>query len=107
MTKHTCPRCQKLTAASWCCGLDLTGRKRWRMTHDRVRMIHVLARSRKGLTDEEYRLRLAAVGVETSLRLGRDQFHRLLVGLRSLPDSPRWIAGTRHAARRGRIARAG
>lgn len=82
-------------------------RKRWHMTTDRVRMIHVLARARKGLTDEEYRLRLGAVGVTTSLRLSRDQFHRLLIGLRALPDAPRWIAGTRHAARRGRIARVG
>lgn len=107
MIKHTCPRCAQLTAERWCCGIDLLARKRWRMTHDRVRMIHVLARARKGLTEEEYRLRLAAVGVSTSLKLGRDQFHQLLVGLRSLPDAPRWIAGSRHAARRGRLAKAG
>lgn len=107
MTKHTCPRCHKPTDARWCCGIDLLARKRWRMTRDRVRMIHVLARARKGLTEEQYRLRLAAVGVDTSLKLGRDQFHQLLVGLRSLPDSPLWIAGSRHACRRGRLAKAG
>lgn len=107
MTRRTCPRCQQPTAHRWCCGLDLLARKRWQMTRDRVRMIHVLARSRKGLTEEQYRLRLAAVGVDTCLRLGRDQFHQLLVGLRGLPDSPLWIAGSRHARRRGRLARAG
>lgn len=107
MTRRTCPRCQQPTDAQWCCGLDLSARHRWRMTHDRVRMVHVLALSRKGLTEEQYRLRLAAVGVETSLKLSRDQFHALLDGLRALPDSPRWIAGDRHARRRGRIAKAG
>jgi len=57
MTRRTCPRCQQPTAHRWCCGLDLFARKRWQMTRDRVRMIHVLARSRKGLTEEQYRLR--------------------------------------------------
>lgn len=107
MHKRTCPRCSQPTAASWCCGIDLLAGKRWRMTRDRIRLIHVLARARKGLTEEEYRLRLAAVGVETSLRLSRIQFHQLLVGLRGLPDSPRWIAGARHASRRDRLAKAG
>lgn len=104
---RVCPRCHQTTTSTWCCGIDLSVRGHWRMTHDRVRMIHVLARSRKGLTEEEYRLRLAAVGVDTSLRLSHDQFHNLLHGLRSLPDCPRWIAGTRHAQRRGRLAKAG
>ena len=105
MTLRTCPRCQQPTSHRWCCGLDLAVRKRWRMTRDRVRLVHVLARSRKGLSEELYRLRLAAVGVESSLQLPRVQFHQLLVGLRALPDSPVWIAGRRHAARRGRIVR--
>lgn len=104
---RTCPRCQQSTASTWCCGLELTARKRWRMTRDRVRMIHVLARSRKGLTDEQYRLRLGAVGVDTSLKLSRDQFHNLLRGLRALPDSSTWSQGSRHARRRRRLARAG
>lgn len=107
MNKHTCPRCAKLTAQRWCCGIDLLERKRWRMTRDWVRLVHVLARARKGLTEEQYRLRLGAVGVTTSLALSRDQFHQLLVGLRALPDCQRWIAGSRHAARRGRLAKAG
>lgn len=106
-SRHTCPRCDKLTAERWCCGIDLLAGKRWRMTADRVRMVHVLARSRKGLTDEEYRLRLGAVGVTTSLKLSREQYHRLLVGLRALTDSPRWIARGSRPARRARAVRAG
>jgi hypothetical protein len=107
MTKHICPRCDKLTAEPWCCGIDLRARKRWRMTRELVRMIHVLARSRKGLTEEEYRLRLAAVGVSTSLQLGRDQFYRLLDGLRALPDSPLWTARVRRTRAADRLVRAG
>lgn len=104
---RTCPRCSTPTAARWCCGIDLLARKPWRMTRDRVRIIHVLALSRKGLTDEQYRLRLGAVGVDTSLALNCDQFHQLLDGLRALPDAPRWIAVSRSTARRGRVTRAG
>lgn len=107
MTLRTCPRCQQHTSHRWCCGLDLATRKRWRMTRDRVRMVHVLARSRKGLSEEMYRLRLAAVGVDSSLQLSRLQFHQLMAGLRTLPDSPAWIAGRRHAVRRGRVVRSG
>lgn len=107
MTRHTCPRCQQSTTAQWCCGLDLLARNRWRMTADRVRMVHVLARSRKGLTEEQYRLRLAAVNVDTCLKLSRDQFHRLLVGLRSLPDSPRWIRDAQPGRRRRLLDKVG
>lgn len=89
---HTCPLCQSTTTARWCCGLDLSVRKRWRMTKDHVRLVHVLARSRKGLTEEEYRMRLGAVGVTTSLALSRKQFHQLLAGLRALPDCPSFLS---------------
>lgn len=102
-----CPVCLIETTQRWCCGLDLSARKRFRMTRDRLRMIHVLARAKKGLTEEQYRLRLAAVGVESSLQLSRDQFNALLAGLRSLPDSPTWTAGPRRVGRRGRVAKAG
>lgn len=95
MTIRHCPRCQKSTRERWCCGIDLAACKRWRMTQDRVRLVHVLARSRKGLSDELYRLRLAAIGVESSLQLSRMQFHQLVAGLRALPDSPHWIAKRR------------
>lgn len=107
VTIHTCPRCQQTTSHRWCCGLDLATRKRWRMTRDRVRMVHVLARARKGLSEELYRLRLAAVGVDSSLQLSRLQFHQLMAGLRALPDSPQWIVGRRPANRRGRVVRSG
>lgn len=60
------------------------------MTPERVRHVHVLALSRKGLTEEDYRDRLAAVGVSSSLHLSRQQWYRLLEGLNKLPDSPRW-----------------
>ncbi len=105
MTARTCPRCDAPTSDRWCCGIDLLAGTRWRMTRDRVQMIHVLARSRKGLTEESYRLRLAAVGVDTSLKLSRAQFQQLLLGLRALPDAPRWLARRRQRA--GRVALAG
>ncbi|WP_440254662.1 hypothetical protein [Dyella sp.] len=55
-------------------------------------MLHVLARSQKGLTEEEYRLQLHAMGVDSSKQLDRSQFHFFVQRLRSLHDSPRWLA---------------
>mgnify|MGYP000878483846 CR=1 FL=1 len=85
---RTCPQCDRETAAAWCCGFDLASAPPWRMTRERIRAVHVLARSRKGLDDETYRLQLQAVGVTTSLALNRQQFHRLMRALRALPDAP-------------------
>jgi hypothetical protein len=91
-----CPLCDTRTRARWCCGIDLAvRRRRWRMTGERVRLVHVIARSRKGLDEENYRLRLAAVGVASSKLLSRAQFHQFLNGLRTLPDTPAWRARQR------------
>src|SRR5690349_20452343 len=99
-TTRRCPRCQCRTAGTWCCGLDLTARKRWTMTRERITHVHALALARKGLDSKTYRLRLRAVGVESSLHLARDQFERLVQGLLALPDSEKWLA--KEAAKRQR-----
>ena len=85
---RTCPVCERETAAAWCCGIELAAAQPWRMTRERVRAVHVLARSRKGLDQETSRLQLHAVGVKTSLALNRQQFNRLMRALRALPDAP-------------------
>lgn len=96
MVARTCPSCGHVTRSRWCCGLDLsTRRRRWRMTADKVRMVHVVARSRKGLTEEQYRLRLQAVGVDSCLQLSRTAFRELMNGLRRLPDAPGWVVNQR------------
>lgn len=81
-----CPMCGRTTYKTWCCGIDLSARTPWRMTKDRIRAVHMVARGRKGLTEEQYRLRLGAVGVTTSLALSREQFNDFMRGLRALPD---------------------
>lgn len=88
---NQCPRCGCSTESSWCCGIDLRASRPWSMTPDRVRMVHVLARSQKGLTEEEYRLQLGAMGVTSSKQLDRGQFHFFVQRLRSLPDDPCWL----------------
>jgi len=70
------------------------------MTRERIRHVHALAYARKGLDRETYRLRLSAVGVESSIYLGRDQYERLVEGLMRLPDCPAWIE--KQAAKRQR-----
>ncbi len=98
-TPRTCPLCATPIRSDYCCGIDFrTPRSAWRMTADKVRLVHVLARSRKGLDEETYRLRLRAVGVTSSLALSRDQFHALLAGLATLPDCPLWLARQRSRA---------
>jgi hypothetical protein len=81
-----CPLCGLPTSARWCCGLDLSARRRWVMSYDRIRAVHVLALSIKGLDEETYRLRLSAVGVDTCKDLSRAQFAEFMRGLRALPD---------------------
>lgn len=99
---RTCPLCRSTVRTDYCCGIDFRApRSAWRMTGEKVRLVHVLARSRKGLDEETYRLRLAGVGVSTSLALSRDQFHALLAGLASLPDCPLWLARHRSRANAG------
>jgi hypothetical protein len=86
-----CPMCETRTTARWCCGIDLAVRRRpWRMTPQRVRAVHIVARVRKGLDEDTYRMRLATLGVETSKQFSREQFRSFMAGLRSLPDAPRW-----------------
>lgn len=89
MSTRVCPVCDRSTLHAWCCGIDLTSRRPWRMTTALVRSVHVLALSTKGLDEETYRLRLRAVGVTTSKDLSREQFNALMRGLRALPDAPR------------------
>lgn len=97
-TKRRCPRCQRLTGAGNCCGIDLSVRRRpWRMTAPNIRLIHVL-KARKGLDEETYRLRLGAVGVASSKDLSRDGFRTFLKGLAALPDSPSWTDKARRRA---------
>jgi len=86
--RRRCPRCERLTALRNCCGIDLTARRRpWRMDAAKVRLVHVL-KARKGLDEETYRLRLAAVGAESSKQLDRERFRTFLQGLAALPDAP-------------------
>jgi hypothetical protein len=66
------------------CGASLK-RRRFRMTAERVRLCHSLARA-KGLDEEFYRLRLAAVGVASCKELKREAFVRFIEGLRALPE---------------------
>lgn len=97
MTPRTCPLCECVVRGSYCCGIDFTApRAAWRMTPDRVKHVHAVARSRKGLTEEAYRLRLKAVGVTSSVLLDREQFTEFLAGVAKLPDCPLWKAKQRN-----------
>lgn len=95
--RRRCPRCERITAATDCCGIDLTVRRRpWSMTPVNIRLVHVL-KARKGLDEETYRLRLGAVGVDSCKQLSRTAFRTFLSGLAALPDVPGWRD---HSARR-------
>jgi hypothetical protein len=84
--KRECPMCGRTVETTWCCGLDLSAGGAWRMTYDRIRAVHILACAVKGLNEETYRMRLAAVGVTTCKDLTRAQFYEFMAGLRALPD---------------------
>lgn len=86
--RRRCPRCERLTHRSDCCGVDLTARrKRFRMTTDMLRLVHVEV-ANKGLDEDTYRLRLGAVGVTSSKDFDRPTFKRFMSELAKLPDAP-------------------
>lgn len=60
------------------------------MTPERIRRVRVLAHARKGLDHDTYRLRVGAVGGDSTKTLTRAQYLQLLLGLRALPDAPTW-----------------
>lgn len=59
------------------------------MTSQRLRYVHTLALRQKGLTAEEYKLRLKAItGRGSSKDLKRSEFSRFVEDLKLLPDTP-------------------
>lgn len=89
--RRRCPRCGCLTGAGYCCGIDLgVHRRPWKMTKENIRLVHLI-KTRKGLDEETYRLRLSAVGVRSCKELGRAAFREFLHGLSKLPDRPGWV----------------
>ncbi|ODV25942.1 MAG: hypothetical protein ABT19_03245 [Rhodanobacter sp. SCN 68-63] len=97
---NRCPRCGTTTEQPWCCGVDLHALAPWQMTPERVRIVHVLARSQKGLSEEQYRLQLGALGVSSSRMMSRAQFYAFVQRMRSLPDSPKWTARRQESLQR-------
>lgn len=95
MEERTCNVCGEPTRERACCGVVLE--RRWTMTTGRVKAIRRYAHGRKGLTEDDYRLRLNAVGAKSTLELTEHQFNTVMAGLRTLRDVPR--------PRQGRAAR--
>lgn len=95
--RRTCPMCGAATFTGWHCGLDLSAPTAgWRMGRRELRAVHVLALVVKGLDEETYRLRLGAVGVDSSKQFSRRQFFDFMAGLRTLPDAPGQPMGRQH-----------
>lgn len=85
---HRCPLCDRSTTNGYCCGIDLTvRRRRWKMTPALCKLVHVVA-ARKGLDDDTYRLRLQARGVKSSKDFDRETFKAFMADLSRLPDAP-------------------
>jgi len=91
MKDRLCPRCGSRNLVSLkTCGVCMTPlrQKRFHMDKNKISYVHVLALKQKGLTEEEYKLRLNAVGVESCKELKRDNYYKFVDGLRKLPDAP-------------------
>lgn len=87
---RACPRCGHRTAASNCCGIDLSAGRGWRMTPERIKAVRAIAHGHKGLDNDTYRLYLSRVGAQHTTELTREQFNDLLKGLARLPNVPRF-----------------
>ncbi len=87
--RRTCPRCECNTSATYCCGIDLTARRRWRLTPQVIRRVHVYALKVKGLSEEAYRLNLAALGLTSSTEIRtRATYVELMRRFARYPDAP-------------------
>lgn len=91
MIYDRCPRCgspnkERLSKCEVC--EETLRTKRFSMTKDKIKYVHVLALKQKGLTQEEYKLRLKAVDVTTCKQLKRKTYYEFVNGLRALPDAP-------------------
>lgn len=63
--------------------------RRWRMTPGRIKLVKTIAFRQKGLTEEEYRVRLKAITTRDSCKqLKRAEFLRFVNDLQRLPDAP-------------------
>lgn len=95
-----CPRCGTRSRRVMCCGIDLGVKpRRWRLTNALIRHCKVVGLVRKGLTPEEYKLNLQAIGLTSTLQLTRASFDAFLKRLASLPDSPKWQPRNARAGR--------
>lgn len=86
--KH-CLRCGYVDEQSPCpqCG-TYKSRKKWQLTPALIKRIHVIAMRQKGLSREEYELRLNAVGVNSCKELNQQRYERFMGALNRLPDAP-------------------
>lgn len=84
-----CRRCSHVNAghAKQCalCSSDLVV-PRFSMTPRLVRLVHVVARVQKGLTDEEYRLNLQALGLESCKQMKKQHYKDFMRRMDRLPD---------------------
>lgn len=88
-----CPRCghRHYDMAIKDCELCFTPLRaeRFHMNKQRIQYVHVLAMAQKGLTHEEYKDNLRAVGVESSKHMKRQHYYDFLARMKRLPDAPK------------------
>ena len=58
------------------------------MTLKLIQRVHVVALRQKGLTREDYKLRLNAVGVSSCKEMNQQQYLAFMRDLNRLPDAP-------------------
>lgn len=91
--KRQCPRCGHWWPGKYKrCPEDQTDmvRHRFVMNKRRIKIVHTVARARKGLTREDYELHLQRVGVESCKDMGRAEYLQFMRNMRRLPDAPDW-----------------
>lgn len=90
-----CPRCGFWypKAITYCptdqVKLGRRRKPRWEMTPERIKRVHAIARGRKGLSEEDYRLRLKHYGIDSCKQMDERTFKRFMHELKALPDQPR------------------
>ena len=88
--RRQCPRCGFwFDGDTTECPQDGTSlvKRRFRMTPSRIRHVHTLALRQKGLTEEEYKLRMQAVTGKTTCKdFRRTHYMRFVADVKKLSD---------------------
>lgn len=64
-------------------------KKRFAMTHARIKQVHTIAMRQKGLSYDDYKIILKSIGIESSADMKEKHYNEFMRRMNKLPDARR------------------